>query len=153
MVNILKLYVVQCMIKIKKKGSKVVPIKPTNKKVKNATKKVFNDLTFDSQLEVFFYKLCLKENIIVEREPKFVLQSKFEFMGEKLREIAMFPDFYLPEFDILLECKGFANDLFPLKRKLLLFHLKTHFPNRRYFMVKNQKECIEFINNLENERS
>lgn len=123
-----------------------------NKKVKNATKKVFNDLTFDSQLEVYFYKLCLKENITIEREPKFVLQSKFEFMGEKLREIAMFPDFYLPEFDILLECKGFANDLFPLKRKLLLFHLKIHYPNRKYFMVKNQKECDEFINYLKNER-
>ena len=77
-----------------------------NKKVKNATKKVFNDLTFDSQLELYFYKLCLNNNIIVEREPKFILQSKFEFMGEKLREIAMFPDFYLPKFDILLECKG-----------------------------------------------
>lgn len=119
-----------------------------NQKVRNAIKCVFNDIKFDSKLELYFYKLCLEKNIVVEREPKFILQPKFEYLKEKVREIAMFPDFFLPNYNTIVETKGMENDVFPVKRKMLLHHLHTTNKNHIYVVLKNQKQCKEFIDNL-----
>lgn len=117
-----------------------------NQKIRNAIKCVFNDIKFDSKLELYFYKLCLEKNIIVEREPKFILQPKFEYLKEKVREIAMFPDFFLPNYNTIVEIKGgMVNDLFPMKRKLLLHHLHLAGNNQKYVMLRNQKEMIAFM--------
>ncbi len=123
-------------------------IRSKNKKVKNATKVEFDNIKFDSKLELYFYKLCKINNIKVELKPKFILQSKFEYNEEKVREIAMFPDFFLPNHGILLEVKGFMNDLYPMKRKMLLHHLHINNLNLNYIVVKNQKECNEFISKI-----
>ena len=85
-----------------------------NQKIKNATKVVYNDIKFDSKLEFYFYKLCIDNNIEVELKPKFILQPKFEYQGEKFREIAMFPDFHLPSFKFIINCFCclFGNETF-----------------------------------------
>jgi len=121
-----------------------------NQKIKNATKVVYNDIKFDSKLEFYFYKLCIDNNIEVELKPKFILQPKFEYQGEKFREIAMFPDFHLPSFKFIVETKGYENDGFRNKYKMLMYNFFINNQNLKYVLIKTKKECDEFIDNLKN---
>jgi len=135
--------------RIQKKIDKTTVKKVVNKKVRNATKCVFNDIKFDSRLELYFYKLCFEKGIKIEREPKFILQSRFEYQGEKIREITMLPDFFLPDFNIIVEVKGgMVNDVFPIKRKMLLHHLHLVGKKEQYIMLRNQKEMTLFVEEL-----
>jgi hypothetical protein len=119
-----------------------------NQKIKNATKVTFNDIKFDSKLEFYFYKLCIDHGIEVELKPKYILQPKFEFNGEKFREIGMFPDFHLPQYKFIVETKGYQNDGFRNKYKMLMYHFFTNNLNLKYVLIKNRKECEVFISNL-----
>lgn len=129
------------MINRKKKNSE-------NKKVINAIKCVYNDIVFKSKLELFFYKTCLEHNVKVILQPKFFLQPKYEYLGLKIREITHSPDFFLEEYNTLVETKGFKTDSYVLKRKMLLYHLFISGKNPKYVILKNQKECLEYIKRL-----
>jgi protein-tyrosine phosphatase len=124
-----------------------------NSKVKNAVKSVHvaddgTETKLDSGLELFFYTQCLNKNIKVEREPKFTIQPKFTYLNEKVREINMFPDFYLPELNIIVETKGFETDTYKIKKKMFIYHLYTLDKQTKYVVVKNRKEILDFINTL-----
>lgn len=124
-----------------------------NKKVRNAKKVIHTsdegvETKLDSGLELFFFTQCLNKGIKVEREPKFTIQPKFQYLNEKIREINMFPDFFLPLNNVLCEVKGYQNDVFPIKRKMLLYHLHTTNQTVRYVVLKNRKEILDFINSL-----
>lgn len=124
-----------------------------NKKIKNATKSIFDDIKFDSKLELFFYKLLKDNNIIFEMKNKFILQNKFEYNGINIREISMFPDYYLKDYNTIIEIKGFTNDVFPLKYKMMLNHLNNlkeedKYYKAKYIILKNQKEMLNYINSL-----
>ena len=67
-----------------------------NKKVKNATKCEYGLISFKSKLELFCYKELIKvfgEDNVKYESTKFVLQEKFRFNGELIREITYTPDF------------------------------------------------------------
>ena len=50
------------------------------------------------------------------------------------------PDFYLPEFDMYVEHKGFANDAFPIKLKLA-----QHLFDSEFIVVNTLKETDDLI--------
>jgi hypothetical protein len=64
----------------KKKGSQI-------KKVK------YRGITFDSKLELFFYKELKKANIPFEFQKKYVLLEKFRYDGKAVRQMTLTVDF------------------------------------------------------------
>lgn len=81
---------------------------------------------YDSSLEKE-YKLYLIKNKrrIIEEQPKFLLQEKFEHFNEKIREINYIADYLLPN-NIVIDIKGFKTHDFTLKEKIFKYKYKEH---------------------------
>lgn len=122
-----------------------------NKKVKGAKKHIYNNIQFDSALEISCYRLLIQENIPFEyNKLKFNISEGFRLeyvnfynqvskkdkrfiqyltkSGEKLKlpAITLTPDFHIliNDYLILIETKGHPNDVYPYKRKLLFKYLE-----------------------------
>tara|TARA_R110002051_G_scaffold269943_1_gene330232 strand:- start:5303 stop:5761 length:459 start_codon:yes stop_codon:yes gene_type:complete len=142
-----------------------------NKKVRNATSKVYKGIKFRSKLELFTYKKLEEAGIkSLYEERKFVLMEGFRFEqdsiepsnkratkgeyinnSDKVRDITYTPDFVDPNGKWIIEVKGFANDVFPLKWKLFKNYLQKLGDPPVLYLPKNQKqvlETIELINQL-----
>ena len=55
------------------------------------------------------------------------------------------PDFICPDYTFIIECKGRANESFPIRWKLFKKYVITRFPNTVLFKPQNQKECDETV--------
>lgn len=118
-----------------------------NKKVKNATKVVINNITFRSKLEAYTYTKFKEAGIYIEYESKrFELLPKFEFQGKKIRAITYLPDFIGNNF--IIECKGFKTDTWPLREKLFNYYLYMHEPKTAFYVVHTQKQVDELVSQL-----
>lgn len=121
--------------------------KSQNKKVRNATKIEFDGIKFRSKLEMYTYKKLKEANIFTEYEQhRYELLPAFVFHGKKVRAMTYLPDFVGKGF--VIECKGFANDAFPLRKKLFEFWLSNNAPNMEYYIVRTQKEVDAMIDEL-----
>ena len=124
-----------------------------NKKIKNATPIEADGIKFRSKLELYTYKKLKEANIMTEYEQyRYELLPAFIFHGKKIRAMTYLPDFVGKGF--IIECKGFANDAFPLRKKLFEFWLSVHEPETQYHVVRTQKEVdqlIETLKSLNNE--
>lgn len=119
----------------------------TNKKVRNATKTIIDGITFRSKLEAYTYKKFKEANIPLEYESKrYELLPKFEFQGKKIRAITYLPDFVGDNF--IIECKGFRTDTWPLREKLFNYYLYRTSSNTKFYIVRNQKQVDELIEQL-----
>jgi len=109
-----------------------------NKKVRNATPLTFDEIKFKSKLEVYCYQK-LKENNIkaVYEGQRYTLLDSFEFNGEKVRKMTYTPDFVGDTF--VIECKGMANDAFPLRWKLFKYYLYKNEVNADIYLLRNKK--------------
>lgn len=80
---------------------------------------------FDSLIEGQFYYFLIENNCapIIKRTIKIL--DDFEYLGKKVRQITWTPDYIIAnEYqDIIIDTKGFPNDSFDLKLKLI----KNHF--------------------------
>ena len=127
------------------------------------SKKVTVDgIQFASGLEKYMY-LALKEaKIKAEYEGKtYVLQDSFVFnnksyekqsngkgdfknRGEKkILNIKYTPDFVSPSF--IIECKGRANESFPIRWKMFKNYVKEHLKHVTLYKPQNQKECDKVV--------
>ena len=107
--------------------------KPQNKKVRNATAKVYKGIKFRSKLELFTYRKLEDAGIdALYEKKKYVLQEGFRYSATvyephktkgyiptttKIRDITYTPDFVDPHGRWIIEVKGFANDVCPIKPK------------------------------------
>ena len=127
-----------------------------------AKKVSFDGITFASGLEKYMYQ-ALKKNKIhaVYEGATFVLQEDFNFKidsyerqangkGEmvnrgqkKIQSIKYTPDFISPSF--IIECKGRANESFPLRLKMFKKFIKNDMPHVTLYKPQNQKECDKVI--------
>ena len=100
---------------------------------------------------MFAYKKLKESGISFSYEGrKIQLIPKFEYNKEKVRECTYTPDFVGDGW--ILEIKGFSNDVFPIKWKLLKYLLYKTEENNELYLVKNQKgvnEVIEKIKQLQ----
>ena len=131
------------------------------------SKKVtFDGVTFASGLEKYMYQVLKKNKIQAVYEGKtFVLQEGFMFDNEsyerqsngkgdmvnrgqkKILNIKYTPDFVSDSF--IIECKGRANESFPMRWKMFKKYVKENLPRVTLYKPQNQKECdkvIELIN-------
>jgi len=122
-------------------SEKTTDILTGNVKVKNAKKVDFNleviktsipewkkdhpnEMYFDSLIEGRFYKFLEQNNIPFIFKEKIVIIEKFEFYNKKNGSLTWQPDFQIKVPNaplIILDTKGYPNESFPIKLKLLQF--------------------------------
>ena len=131
-----------------------------------AKKVSFDGINFASGLEKYMYVALKEAKIKSEYEGQtYVLQETFKFDTDsyerqgngkgdminrgrkKILNIKYTPDFVSDTF--IIECKGRANESFPLRWKMFKKHVKEHIPHVTLYKPQNQKECdrvVELIN-------
>jgi len=131
-----------------------------------AKKVNFDGITFASGLERYMYQVLKKNKIhAVYEGATFILQEGFMFNNEsferqsngkgdmvnrgskKILNIKYTPDFVSDSF--IIECKGRANESFPIRWKMFKKYVKQNLPHVTLYKPQNQKECdkvIELIN-------
>jgi len=127
-----------------------------------AKKVSFDGIQFASGLEKYMY-LALKEAKIIARYEgeTYVLQDSFVFSVDsyerqgngkgamvnrgqkKILNIKYTPDFVSDSF--IIECKGRANESFPLRWKMFKKHVNDNLKHVTLYKPQNQKECDEVI--------
>ena len=127
------------------------------------SKKVIHDgITFASGLEKYMYIALKEANIHADYEGcTFTLQEGFMFdvdsyerqgngkgamvnRGQKkILNIKYTPDFVSDSF--IIECKGRANESFPLRWKMFKKYVNDHLKHVTLYKPQNQKECDEVI--------
>lgn len=121
--------------------------KKTQGKVRNATPNIYDGIKFRSKLETYTYKKLKEAGIDAEYESThFELIPKFEYNGEKVRAMTYLPDFVGKNF--IIECKGLVTDSFPLRWKIFKYYLKQENKDYKLFLVRNQKQVDEMVNEL-----
>ncbi len=63
--------------------------------------------------------------------------------NKKILPIKYTPDFICPNYSFIIECKGRANESFPLRWKLFKKYVVKNYPDTILFKPQNQKECDE----------
>lgn len=141
-----------------------------NKKIKNATEVSLLGINFRSQLESRIYKTLREEGFFPQYEKvTFTLAPKlkptisfFKRIGKKFKldMAALRPITYTPDFTfnyngtfIIIEAKGFENDVYPVKRNLFRRHLEKNLKNAMFFEVRTKKELLEAIELIKNEKT
>ena len=132
------------------------------------SKKVtFDGIQFASGLEKYMYMALKKAKIKAKYEGKtYIVQEGFEFKNKsyerqsngkgkmvdrgskKVLPIKYTPDFVSDSF--IIECKGRANETFPLRWKMFKKYVKEYLKHVTLYKPQNQKECdrvIELITN------
>ena len=127
-----------------------------------AKKVSFDGIQFQSGLELYMYKALKEAKIVGEYEPvSYTLLEGFDFEGICFEKQAngkgeykdrgckkILPIKYKPDFvgrDFIIECKGRANESFPLRWKMFKKYLKVNLPHVIIYKPQNQKECDKVI--------
>ena len=127
-----------------------------------AKKVSFDGITFASGLEKYMYQALKKNKIRAVYEGEtFVLQEGFMFDNEsyerqsngkgdmvnrgnkKILNIKYTPDFVSDSF--IIECKGRANESFPIRWKMFKKYVKENLPHVTLYKPQNQKECDKVV--------
>lgn len=112
-----------------------------------STKKIkYNNLIFDSGLELYFYKLLESNNLLTSlrlQEP-FEIQPSFKYEGKTIRKIEYVSDFYLTDSKIVIETKGLLEEKAKIKHKMFKFK----YPDHLFFMPRNQEQCREVLEQI-----
>ena len=73
-------------------------------------------------------------------------KGEFKQRGrKKILPIKYTPDFICPNYKFIIECKGRANESFPLRWKLFKKYVVKNYPDTILFKPQNQKECDETV--------
>ena len=123
-----------------------------NKKVINATEVTIDGITYRSKLESRCAQILKENNISFEYEPlKIEYIPKFEYYGEKYRAAFYTPDFIIDN-KYILELKGFPNDNWRYKKKLVLLKLlkDNRYTKYRFFEIKTITQLKLWISKYKN---
>ena len=144
--------------------------KRTHKGPVNASKVRYDGILFASKLEVYCYKRLKEEGLFNKyEEEKFTIidgttctlecyertaNGKGDLIergrGKKILGISYKPDF--TGDDYIIECKGRANDTFPIRWKLFKLHQIKTGDNRPLYKPQNQKEVDVIIDIIKQKR-
>ncbi len=94
-----------------------------NKKIRNSQKRTVNGICFDSLLEARVYEAFIQAGLVFELKKVFVLLPPFEFNGKQVAPWRHEVDFFLVlhGYQIVVEVKGWPNDVYPYKLKMLRY--------------------------------
>ena len=127
-----------------------------------AKKVTYDGIKFASGLEKYMYMALKKAKIKAKYEGQtYIIQEGFIFKNEsyerqsngkgelvnrgckKILPIKYTPDFISDSF--IIECKGRANESFPMRWKLFKKYVNTNMKHVTLYKPQNQKECDEVI--------
>ena len=127
-----------------------------------AKKVTFDGIKFASGLEKYMYQALKKAKLKAKYEGEtYIVQEGFEFKNKsyerqsngkgemvnrgskKVLPIKYTPDFVSDSF--IIECKGRANESFPLRWKMFKKYVNKHLKHVILYKPQNQKECDEVI--------
>ena len=125
-------------------------------------KTTFDGIKFASGLEVYMYKALKKAKLkAVYEGATFEVSTGFEFTNtsyertgngkgefkqrgrKKILPIKYTPDFVSNLF--IIECKGRANESFPMRWKMFKKYVKVNMPRVTLYKPQKQKECDTVI--------
>lgn len=119
-----------------------------NKKIKNATPTKYNGIQFRSKLEAEIAKVLDANQVPYQYEPfKIVLIPTFKYMDETIRSWTYTPDFVVYN-NVIIEVKGWANDAWPLKKKMILKHIVDGNYKYEFYEVHSMTQAIKCITEL-----
>lgn len=140
-----------------------------NRRIRNATAITYDGIEFKSKAEVMVYK-TLKENGFSPRYEEetfhywngFKPTVPFYDLGtnrhlhlnmKKLIGVSYTPDFifWFNGTKIIIEVKGWANDIYPLKKKMFRAYLETLDYPVIFAEIHTKRQLLEFINKLNEE--
>lgn len=134
-----------------------------NKKIQNAHPNRYKGIDFKSTTETRIFKALIAAGINPDYEAHtFVLSPRmrptvpfynrtkekgFHFISEPISPITYTPDFTftLNGIFVIIEVKGFENDVFPVKRNLFRKYLETVDYPVMYFEVRNKRELLQSL--------
>ena len=119
-------------------------IKP-NPRVKNANKYYYDGHKFDSNLEIYMYQLLMKKKIKFVMKHIITLQPGFRNKdGKAIIAIKWKADFYLPDYNMVVDTKGWATEIFKMKLKLFkhMQHKGGYSHIKKLEFPKNKNECL-----------
>ena len=139
---------------MKRKRNKKGPVR--------AKKVIYDGITFASGLEKYMYRALKKAKIKAKYEGRtYTIQSGFEFNMDSYERQSngkgefknrgnkkILPIKYTPDFignGFIIECKGRANESFPMRWKLFKGYVNTVQPYVTLYKPQNQKECDQVI--------
>jgi hypothetical protein len=125
-------------------------------------KVIFDGITFASGLEKYMYIALKKAKIKSRYEGEtFTLQEGFMFENESYERQSngkgdmvnrgskrILPIKYTPDFvsdSFIIECKGRANESFPIRWKMFKNYVKNNLPRVTLYKPQNQKECDKVV--------
>jgi len=114
-----------------------LPTQSTNKRVRNAKTVEYDGLKFDSALNLEIYKFLKENSVRFESEVKYELQPSFRKHGKSYRPITWTADYYLPDYNVIIEGKGYATDRYKIVSKIFAFKYDI-----KVYEIKNKKEVI-----------
>ena len=133
-----------------------------NKGPVRSKKVVFDGITFASGLERYMYQALKKAKIKADYEGRtYTLIDGFNFDNESYERQSngkgelinrgnkkILPIKYTPDFtndSFIIECKGRANESFPMRWKLFKRFINRCYPHVTLYKPQNQKECDQVI--------
>ena len=136
--------------------------KRKNKGPVRSKKVVFDGITFASGLERYMYQVLKKAKIKADYEGEtYTLIDGFNFNNKSHERQSngkgdfvnrgnkkILPIKYTPDFvgrDFVIECKGRANESFPMRWKLFKRFINRCYPHVTLYKPQNQKECDKVI--------
>ena len=125
-------------------------------------KVVFDGITFASGLERYMYQVLKKAKVKADYEGEtYTLIDGFNFDNKSHERQSngkgdfvnrgnkkILPIKYTPDFvgrDFVIECKGRANESFPIRWKLFKRFINRCYPHVTLYKPQNQKECDKVI--------
>lgn len=125
-----------------------------NNKVKNAQIIVYNEITFKSKLDLMAYKLLEEKGFNPQYEQNtFIIWQGFRPVvpfftknkarqvinnNKKLINITYTPDIYFEYqgYKVIIEMKGFTNDVYPIKVKLFRKYIEQLQDSNNYLLFE-----------------
>lgn len=125
-----------------------------NNKIKNAQIIVYNEITFKSKLDLMAYKLLEEKGFNPQYEQNtFIIWQGFKPVvpfftknkarqvinnNKKLINITYTPDIYFEYqgYKVIIEMKGFTNDVYPIKVKLFRKYIEQLQDSNNYLLFE-----------------
>lgn len=124
-----------------------------NKKIKNAKPTEYNGVKYRSKLESEFAKVFDESGIPFKYEPfKITLIPSFKYLGQTIRDVSYTPDFVVYN-NIIIEAKGFPNDAYPLRKKMVLKYIVDNNYNYEFYEIKTKNQLLKLIEELKTKES
>ncbi len=128
-------------------------MKKGNSKIRNATITRKHGRTFRSNLELHMYERLRLHNIKFEFQKRFKVLDKFKYRGETVKSMSVTPDFWFRQYNIIADPKGYSNDTWPMREKLLKRALLSQGLEPEIRILKNKKAVDNFILELLSKKS